>query len=547
MIFPQPPSRSDSEAPERPFGAVDLLHLVLAGMRPSLGFDLAVAVLCEDNEHVVPIYAAGSLTPRVIEGVQVQALAAFVELAGPDHARWPSQSPDVIALNGASGPPLGEPDTYEDAPLVVAGAVTGMLRISSPVALSQQQRTLYFTMASDVSKAIERLDAQRVQAKLVQERLLQSEKMSSVGQLVSGVAHELNNPLTGIMGFAQLLMLRELDETARKQVETIYNEAERASKIVSNLLTFARRRRAQKEPANLNTLIERVLELRNYDLRVRNIDVTMELDPALPDTMVDTNQLQQVLLNIIINAEQAMRGDDGANSATRPESGTLRIATGAANGRITAWFEDTGPGMSAETVRRIFDPFFTTKEAGDGTGLGMTISYGIVEEHGGRIWAESDLGRGSTFFVELPIVAGTVAPAPAPQHEGPIAQIDGESRRILVVDDELSIQQLLTGVLEMDGHDVSLANNGREALDRVARETFDLIITDVKMPVMGGPDLYQHLSDAGNPLARRVIFITGDTVAPDTRRFLQSVDAVVLAKPFRLRDVRESVRTTLAR
>ncbi len=162
---------------------------------------------------------------------------------------------------------------------------------------------------------------------MVQERLLQSEKMSSVGQLVSGVAHELNNPLTGIMGFAQLLLLRETcDETSRRQVETIYGEAERASKIVSNLLTFARRRRAQKEPANLNTLIERVLELRNYDLRVRNIETELELDAALPETMVDTNQIQQVFLNIIINAEQAMRSEDGGD-------GTLRIRTGAARRR----------------------------------------------------------------------------------------------------------------------------------------------------------------------------------------------------------------------
>ena len=137
-------------------------------------------------------------------------------------------------------------------------------------------------------------------------------------RLVSGVAHELNNPLTGIMGFAQLLLLKHLEEPIRHQVETIYAEAERASKIVSNLLTFARRRRSQKDPSNLNTLIERVLELRNYDLRVRNINTTLELDPTLPETLVDPNQLQQVFLNIIINAEQAMKGDD---------EGTLTIGT----------------------------------------------------------------------------------------------------------------------------------------------------------------------------------------------------------------------------
>jgi signal transduction histidine kinase len=532
MELRSPHVNHDNDATGRSFGAVDLLKLVLEALHPTLPFDLAVAVICEDNRHVVPIFTTGALAPAVVEGVHVQALAAFVGLAGPDHASWPSDEPAVIQLPAFGGRPIPEPESYEDAPLVVGGAVTGMLRMSLKQDLTQEQRGRYFAMASDVSKAIERLDAQRGQTRLVQERLLQSEKMSSVGQLVSGVAHELNNPLTGIMGFAQLLLLKELDET-------IYSEAERASKIVQNLLTFARRRKAQKEPSNLNTLVERVLELRNYDLRVRNIETEMELDPALPQTMVDANQIQQVFLNIIINAEQAMRGDgDGAE-------GTLRIRTSADERNVIVAFQDSGPGMSAETLRRIFDPFFTTKEAGEGTGLGLTISYGIIEDHGGRIWAESGTGRGTTFLIELPIVAGAAPARSASVEPAPAQAI--ERRRILVVDDEESIQQLLTGVLEMDGHDVQVANNGREALERVGREPFDLIITDIKMPVMGGPDLYRKLSDDANPLARRVIFITGDTVAPETRKFLQGVDNAVLAKPFRLRDVRESVRAALAR
>jgi two-component system NtrC family sensor kinase len=354
---------------------------------------------------------------------------------------------------------------------------------------------------------------------------------------VSGVAHELNNPLTGIMGFAQLLLLRDLDDQSRKQVETIYAEAERASKIVSNLLTFARRRKAQKEPANLNTLIERVLELRNYDLRVRNIDVQLALDSSLPETMVDTNQIQQVFLNVVINAEQAMK--DG-------ETGTLRIATRTSGRNVTVSFEDSGAGMSEETVRRIFDPFFTTKDAGEGTGLGLTISYGIIEDHGGRIWAESEPRRGTRFVVELPIVAGSAAPRPASNGDR-VAAEPITRRRVLVVDDEPSIQKLLTGVLEMDGHDVSIAHNGREALDRIGREPFDLVISDIKMPVMGGAELYKTLKDGGSPLARRLIFITGDTVAPETRRFLQGVENAVLSKPFRLRDVRETVAITLSR
>jgi len=537
MIFTSPAARQDS--PERPFGAVDLLTLVLEAIRPSLGFDLAVAVLCEDGRHVVPAYAAGTLAPPVVEGVHVQALAAFVELAGIDHATWPSEDPIVIRLGGTPDRAIEEPDSYEDAPLVVGGAVTGMLRISCAAPLTKEQRDRYFAMASDLSKAIERLDAQRTQTKLAQERLLQSEKMSSVGQLVSGVAHELNNPLTGIMGFAQLLLLKDLDEPVRHQVETIYAEAERASKIVSNLLTFARRRKAQKEPSNLNTLIERVLELRNYDLRVRNIDTNMDLDAALPETMVDANQLQQVFLNIIINAEQAMKGDD---------QGTLRIHTRPEGRAITASFQDSGPGMSAETVRRIFDPFFTTKDAGEGTGLGLTICYNIIEEHGGRIWAESEPGRGTTFFIELPIVGGVATPAQRHYAEpAPVPASAAERRRILVVDDEESIQRLLTGVLEMDGHEVLVAKNGRDALAIVERGGIDLVITDMKMPIMGGAELYTNLRAAKNPLAERVIFITGDTVAPDTRRFLQGVENAVLAKPFRLRDVREAVLAALAR
>lgn len=543
MVLSPAVTTDNSGAPARSFGAVDLLALVLHAMRPALGFDLAVAVLCEDGRHVVPIYAAGALSPSAVEGVHVQALAAFIELAGADHATWPGDGPAVVALAGAASTPLAEPEEYEDAPLVVGGAVTGMLRMSCPKALTKEQRAAYFAMAADVSKAIERLDAQRLHTKYAHERLLQSEKMSSVGQLVSGVAHELNNPLTGIMGFAQLLLLRpDLDEAAKSQVTTIYAEAERASKIVSNLLTFARRRNAQKEPSGVNTLIERVLELRNYDLRVRNIETELALDPGLPQTLADANQLQQVFLNIIINAEQAMRTSSGGLS-----EGTLRISTRALGPMILIAFEDSGPGMSPETVRRIFDPFFTTKDAGEGTGLGLTISYNIIEEHGGRIWAESEAGRGTTFYIELPALAGA-APAPkrAPDAEHSAAPA-AERRRILVVDDEESIQKLLTGVLEMDGHDVRLADNGRQALDLIASEPFDVVISDLRMPVMGGPDLYKHLRDSGSPLAQRLVFITGDTVAPDTRRFLQTVDNAVLSKPFRLRDVRESVRLALTR
>ncbi|MGD0766559.1 MAG: ATP-binding protein, partial [Dehalococcoidia bacterium] len=324
---------------------------------------------------------------------------------------------------------------------------------------------------------------------LMQERLLQSEKMASVGQLVSGVAHELNNPLTGVTGFAQLLLARDLDDQTRRDVETIYSEAERAAKIVENLLSFARRRKAQKGLVNLNTLLERVLELRSYDLRVKNIELELDLDPRLPLTMSDPDQIQQVFFNVITNAEHAM--------LSAHAGGKLRVRSRAERGYIRLSFSDDGLGIPPENLRRVFDPFFTTKEGGQGTGLGLTISYGIVDDHGGRIRVESRAGKGATFIVELPIVEGPAFPPRETEKEIELPKI---CRRVLVVDDEESILALLRDVLTADGHTVDTARNGAEALTLLAAHGYDLMITDIKMPGMGGQALYEHVKDIDSEL-----------------------------------------------
>ena len=369
---------------------------------------------------------------------------------------------------------------------------------------------------------------------LMQERLLQSEKMASVGQLVSGVAHELNNPLTGVTGFAQLLLNRDLDEQTRRDVQTIYSEAERAAKIVQNLLSFARRRKAQKGLVNLNTLLERVLELRSYDLRVKNIDLELDLDPRLPLTMSDPDQIQQVFFNIITNAEHAMLGAHGG--------GKLKVRSRAEKGYIHLSFADDGVGIPPENVRRVFDPFFTTKEGGQGTGLGLTISYGIIDDHAGRIRVDSRPGKGATFVVELPIVQGPELPPLEAEEEIAPAKI---SRRVLVVDDEESILALLRDVLAADGHRVDTARNGEEALTHLAEHGYDLLITDIKMPGMGGQALYQRVKQMDSELAKNTVFITGDTVSAETRNFLQRVQNVCLAKPFKIREVRETLNRLL--
>ncbi|MCH7838038.1 MAG: response regulator [Chloroflexi bacterium] len=417
----------------------------------------------------------------------------------------------------------GEPTTLQELPTrAVSPERRYLVAMAAPLAGSREGSAAVVILR-DVTEE-----------RLMQERLLQSEKMVSVGQLVSGVAHELNNPLTGIMGFAQLLLAREeLDDRTRNDVQTIYTEADRAAKIVQNLLSFARRKRTEKESANLNVLLERVLELRSYDLRVKNIEVELDLDPNLPQTMVDTNQIQQVFFNIIINAEQAMMSEEGR--------GTLKVRSWRQQDAIRLSLQDDGPGIDDETLRRIFDPFFTTKQAGEGTGLGLTISYGIIDEHGGRIWAESRPGHGTAFIIELPIVQGSERPRAAPEEE--LSTATGGS--ILVVDDEESIQRLLGSILEMDGHQVDTARNGIEALERIGRGHYDVLITDIKMPDMDGRALYQRLLELDNDLAQRTVFITGDTVSPDTRDFLDQVRNPCLAKPFRIRQVRETISQIL--
>jgi two-component system, NtrC family, sensor kinase len=227
------------------------------------------------------------------------------------------------------------------------------------------------------------------------ERLMMTDRLASLGELAAGTAHELNNPLTSIIGFSQLLMEREVPDDIREDLKLIYNEAQRAAGVTKNLLTFARKHAPVKQRNQINNIIEDVLKLRTYEHKVNAIEVERQLDPDLPEIMVDYFQMQQLFFNIIINAEYFM--------IMEHNKGTLSIITKKQNNTVMISFADDGPGITAENLRRIFDPFFTTKEAGKGTGLGLSICHGIVTEHGGQIYARSQLGKGATFFVELPV------------------------------------------------------------------------------------------------------------------------------------------------
>ena len=375
--------------------------------------------------------------------------------------------------------------------------------------------------------------------KRLQEQLIQAEKLSALGQLIAGVAHELNNPLTAVVGFAQLLQAADVDEKIKADLKRIYQQAQRAVKIVDNLLDFARRRPPRREFVNVNEVIEQALAFRAYELRVHNIRVLTDLAPRLPWTLADFHQLQQVFLNIIINAEQAMSEAHGKGTLT-VRSGVRVRKTGEQVIRVE--FQDDGPGIPPDILPRIFDPFFTTK-IGKGTGLGLSIAYGIISEHGGRIWAESELGKGATFIVELP-VAEIFKPQARP--EGERAHEEGISaQRILVVEDEKAVAELLTEMLAQDGHEVEMASNGEEALRKLSQQPFDLVISDLKMPGMSGQEFYRHLQDSNPSLAQRVIFITGDVINPETQDFLSRCKCPYLTKPFWHEQLRAAMKTAL--
>ena len=224
---------------------------------------------------------------------------------------------------------------------------------------------------------------------------MMADRLASIGELAAGTAHELNNPLTSVIGFSQLLMEKDIPDDIREDVKLIYNEAQRAADVTKNLLTFARKRAPVKQLIQINNIIEDVLKLRAYEHKVNGIEVKRRLAHDLPEIMVDYFQMQQVFLNIIINAEYFM--------TEAHNRGTLTITTKKHNSSVRISIADDGPGIPQENLSRIFDPFFTTKEAGKGTGLGLSICHGIVAEHGGQIYARSQPGKGATFVVELPI------------------------------------------------------------------------------------------------------------------------------------------------
>jgi signal transduction histidine kinase len=367
----------------------------------------------------------------------------------------------------------------------------------------------------------EALDQQSQQLDDARQQIIRSDKLSALGQLIAGVAHELNNPLTTIIGRAQLMRGEVKNQKALADLGQIEEQGQRAARIVQNLLSFARQTVPEKQLSDINQVVENVLEMLEYDLRTSNIEVKTDLDPALPLTMADADQIKQVFVNIINNAHQAMKEQD--------LPGILEVRTKRRDGRVSVEFADTGPGVKSEETQHIFEPFYTTKAESKGTGLGLSISYGIIKAHRGHIGVTSHEGNGAVFTVELPV---TSAPNTASIEETLAERDHGLNvGKVLVVDDEETIDDLITEILAAEGCNVDAVTTGELALQKMRESTYDLVICDIRMPGMDGQEVYAQAERSLPTIAERFLFLTGD-ISEKTHAFLEGTDKPYLLKPF---------------
>jgi signal transduction histidine kinase/ActR/RegA family two-component response regulator len=526
----------------------DALEFIARSAMECLGGDRS-SVLLVDGDMLVLRAAAGRELGQ-LRGVRMPL--------GGGIAGWVAQHHRPLLLNSPEDVEAFLPERHPDrnissalsVPLLFKGESLGVLNVSR---LSGGQKepfqdrhlkllTIYADYASSalnnirmyraVTSAHARLERSFRDLKLVQDQLIQAEKMSAVGQLISEVSHELNNPLTTVLGYAQLVAKVNKDPEIAEYLSTIRDEGLRCQSIIRNLLDFARKQKGERVPVEVNEVMDHTLNLRRYQLGIDGIEVEMAQGSDLPTILADPTSLQQVLLNLLNNAHHAVMdcGRPGwirMSSRRDPERGGVAIE-----------IEDNGPGIPDEYLERVFDPFYTTKEKGKGTGLGLSVCRGIVQDLGGRVIATRGARGGALLRVTLPAGAAQVEMIPA-DPEVPAAAASG--KRILIVDDDARIREMLDRALRLDDHRVLAVASGAKALDALDHGEFDLILSDVMMPGMSGMELYESVSGRSAEMAARFIFLTGVALSEEHRAFVRSCGRPVIQKPFRLDELRRAI------
>ena len=377
----------------------------------------------------------------------------------------------------------------------------------------------------------------RIEDELENQRnlIFQNEKMSALGELLAGVAHELNNPLSVVVGHALMLQEEATEPDILRRVDKIGGAAERCAKIVKTFLAMARQQPTKMEPVDVNGVIATAVDVAGYGRQHENMRIETILDDTLPDIMADADQITQVIINLVINAEQAISKSGIGNRIvvkTRPMHG---------GGGIKVIVQDNGPGVPENLRARIFEPFFTTKDVGDGTGIGLAFCHRIIHSHGGQIWLDPTRKKGSRFCISLPLAREADMATP----EADIPDGQGHAKRILVVDDEPDVAELIAEILKRDGFAVDYANSGDGALELLATNRYDLVLSDLNMPGVDGRGLYEAILRDHRDLAQRTGFITGDTMGVASQGFLKDYGRPFLEKPVAPTELRKLVQTLL--
>jgi two-component system NtrC family sensor kinase len=512
-----------------------LLETEIASQTQSLMGSLAAAARAEWNLRQVMDAVPDAIVVADREGRILDANAPARALAAPRAAADGATVFDALA-----------PEAVPMARERLAAAFRGELqRFEAPLRRGDRARGVAAVVCAPVREAggIPRVlvvARDVTDAKHAAAQLQQAEKLAALSQLVSGVAHEINNPTAIISGVAQTLLLDDLRAEHREMLQVIHDEATRIGRITANLLAFARAGGTQRAFVDLNDIVRRTFALQAYHLTTLNIAVLLELDAAGPQVWANAVEIQQVVLNLLLNAEQAL--------VTVPPPRTITIRTSADERHALLEVADSGPGIPPEIRHRIFDPFFTTKPQGVGTGLGLSICYGIAEEHGGRIWVESEPGRGARFCVLLPRDPRAAArPAPAPPTPPTPAAPAAGPLNVLIVDDEPALRGAVVRFLDRRGLHAQGAADGAEALELLRHHPFDAIISDVRMPGMSGLEFLERLRHDHPELASRVIFSTGDAYAPEVAELLQNTTVPTITKPFDFAALERTIREVAAR
>jgi len=365
------------------------------------------------------------------------------------------------------------------------------------------------------------------EVKRTEQQASQKEKLAAMGEMMAGVAHELNNPLTAILGISDLVRERAVDDSMRHQIDTVLKQARRAATIVQNLLVFSRPSILKQTKVQIDLIVKQALDAQRPSLQQKKINVEFHAAPGLPPIEGDPKLLVQGFSNLISNAEQAI----GVSS----DSGSLRISAALKDGKIVLDFSDDGPGIAPENIGKIFDPFFTTRRPSGGTGLGLTISQAIVKEHGGKIEVESTPGAGATFRVLLPVAVEEPRPAaigargvvPSPSGS---AELRGHS--VFVVDDEESIREIVQEGLAARGMIVEGAASSEEALSHLTTHQYEFVLCDFNLPGLNGEQLFDRMRSHAQGAAPRFVFMTGALFDPAQIAKFEKRGASVVQKPF---------------